>query len=157
MAVIEQEIDSARNNRVENKEIRTTAIKPSSLNPRKIFDESALQELAESIKAHGILEPIVVRWIEQSGYEIIAGERRWRAAQLAGLEYVPVRILDNVDDRIALEMALTENLARRDIDPIEEAEGLKALQDMGAGPAAATPAGHDCITLCATRPSTSAP
>jgi ParB/RepB/Spo0J family partition protein len=130
MAVIEQEIDSARKMGVENKEISIAEIKPSALNPRKVFEESALQELAESIKAHGILEPIVARYIGLN-YEIIAGERRWRAAQLAGLEYVPVRILHDVDDRTALEMALTENLARRDIDPIEEAEGLKALQDMG--------------------------
>lgn len=111
---------------------------PSPLNPRKVFDEDGIRELAASIKEHGMLEPIVVRTNpaldtspDAAKFEIIAGERRWRAANIAGIEMVPIRVLDNIDDRKALELALIENLARRDINPIEEAQGYKALADMG--------------------------
>lgn len=106
-------------------------IHPSALNPRKDFDREALDELADSIREHGILEPLVVRKRDAGGYEIICGERRWRAAKLAGLEAVPVRLLRDVDDRKLVELALVENLARRDIDPIEEARGYQALRDLG--------------------------
>jgi ParB/RepB/Spo0J family partition protein len=126
----EQTDYSARN--IETKDIKLTAIRQSLLNPRKHFDEAALAELAESIKCHGLLEPIVVRWIDGDGwYEIIAGERRWRAAQQAGLQHIPCRILENINDACALELALVENLCRRDIDPIEEAQGYRQLMDMG--------------------------
>lgn len=105
---------------------------PSALNPRKHFDEAKLAELAESIKRHGLLEPLVVREVPPGDppgayYEIIAGERRYRAAKLAGLAEVPVRDLGEVDDKTALELALVENLQRQDLDPIEEAEGYRQL------------------------------
>lgn len=114
--------------------VRLDWIRPSHLNPRRHFDETALTELAESIKTHGLLEPIVVRETEPGigralgpHLEIIAGERRYRAAKLAGLESVPVRNLGVLDDATALQLAIVENLQRQDLDPIEEAEGFAAL------------------------------
>ena len=104
-------------------------IVPSPLNPRKKFDEAALAELAESIRQHGVLEPLVVRQVGQL-YELIAGERRWRASQIAGLETVPARVLEGVDDPIAIKLMLVENLQRRDLDPIEEAEGYRQLNQV---------------------------
>lgn len=135
---VKTEEDFARNNayEVSYKEIALSMITPSSLNPRKHFDEDSLQELAESIKAQGLLEPVIVRFMPNRPdpippYEIIAGERRWRAAKLAGLSAIPARVFDNVDDRQALEWALIENLCRRDIDPIEEAQGYARLMELG--------------------------
>ncbi|HBF30097.1 ParB/RepB/Spo0J family partition protein [Rhizobium sp.] len=95
-------------------------------NPRRHFDETVLQELAGSIRQHGIVQPIVVRTIGTGRYEIIAGERRWRAAQLAGLVEIPVIIRD-VDDRTALELAIVENVQRADLNPLEEAMGYDQL------------------------------
>lgn len=95
-------------------------------NPRRHFDETVLQELAGSIRQHGIVQPIVVRTIGTGRYEIIAGERRWRAAQLAGLVEIPVIIRD-VDDRTALELAIVENVQRADLNPLEEALGYDQL------------------------------
>ncbi len=95
-------------------------------NPRRHFDETVLQELAGSIRQHGIVQPIVVRTIASGRYEIIAGERRWRAAQLAGLVEIPVIIRD-VDDRTALELAIVENVQRADLNPLEEAMGYDQL------------------------------
>lgn len=107
------------------------AIVPNPANPRRHFDEAALDELAASLRTDGLLEPIVVREIALTGrYEIIAGERRWRAAQRAGLAELPARILENIDDHTALRLALVENLQRRDLDPIEEAQGYRALHDV---------------------------
>ena len=99
-------------------------------NPRREFREDDLEELAQSLKAHGIVQPIVVRPVAGSSerYEIIAGERRWRAAQRAGLHDVPVTILD-VSDREALELAIVENVQRADLNPVEEARGYQALID----------------------------
>lgn len=94
--------------------------------PRQLFDREALAELANSIKANGILQPIVARKKANGSLEIVAGERRWRAAQLAGLHEVPV-LLRNFDDRQALEMAIIENVQREDLNPIEEAEGYSRL------------------------------
>lgn len=122
--------------------IPISKIRASHLNPRKRFDADALTELANSIGTHGILEPIVVRRDPRSFpagknphftefFIIIAGERRWRAAQQAGLDSVPCIVREVADDREHLELALIENLVRRDIDPIEEAEGYRALLDMG--------------------------
>lgn len=105
-------------------------IQPSRINPRKHFDETALHELAESVRVHGILEPLLVRPAPAGSaaqWEIVAGERRYRAAQLAGLETAPVRVLEDLDDGGALELALVENLLRQDLDPIEEAEGYRQL------------------------------
>ena len=95
-------------------------------NPRRYFDESELQDLASSIRQHGIVQPVVVRTIADNRYEIIAGERRWRAAQLAGLTDIPVIIRD-VDDRTALEIAIVENVQRSDLNPLEEAMGYELL------------------------------
>lgn len=96
--------------------------------PRKDIDPEKLQELADSIKAQGIVQPIVVRRLNDEKYEIVAGERRWRAGQLAGLHDVPVVIKD-VDDRTAMAVALIENIQREDLNPLEEAEALRRLLD----------------------------
>ena len=102
-------------------------IVPNRSQPRKHFDESRLQELSESIKEKGILEPLIVRRIEQ-GYELIVGERRWRAAQKAGLKEVPV-LVKEAEGREALELSLIENLQRENLNPIEEAEAFKRLTE----------------------------
>ena len=94
--------------------------------PREYFDEASLEELAKSISQHGIIQPLTVRKLSSGYYQIIAGERRWRAARMAGLDEIPVRIIE-ADDRKAMEIALIENLQREDLNPIEEAKGYKAL------------------------------
>ncbi len=103
-------------------------LKPNPRNPRRAFSESELQELASSIKQHGVIQPIAVRPVKGTPdrYEIIAGERRWRAAQLAGLHDVPIVPLD-VSDSDALELAIIENVQREDLNAIEEAQGYHAL------------------------------
>jgi ParB family chromosome partitioning protein len=101
-------------------------LKPSSFQPRKDIDPQRLQELADSIKAQGVVQPIVVRSIAENRYEIIAGERRWRAAQLAGLRELPV-VLREVSDQTAIALALIENIQREDLNAMEEAESLKRL------------------------------
>lgn len=98
----------------------------SPKNPRRYFDEAELQDLAGSIRQHGIVQPVVVRTTGNDRYEIIAGERRWRAAQLAGLVEIPVIVRD-VDDRTALELAIVENVQRADLNPLEEALGYEQL------------------------------
>ncbi len=100
---------------------------PNRSQPRKHFEELKLQELAESIKEKGILEPLIVRRVDQ-GYELIVGERRWRAAQKAGLKEVPV-LVKEVESREALELSLIENLQRENLNPIEEAEAFKRLTE----------------------------
>lgn len=100
----------------------------SPYQPRSHFDEAALQELAASIKAQGVIQPLVVRQLGTDKYELIAGERRWRAAQLVGLEAVPVVVRD-VTDQMASAMALIENMQRQDLNPLEEAVGLQRLID----------------------------
>ncbi|MGZ2458821.1 ParB/RepB/Spo0J family partition protein [Rhizobium sp. IY2] len=95
-------------------------------NPRRFFDDAELHDLASSIRQHGIVQPIVVRTISRDRYEIIAGERRWRAAQLAGLIEIPVIVRD-VDDKTALEIAIVENVQRADLNPLEEALGYEQL------------------------------
>jgi ParB family chromosome partitioning protein len=109
--------------------LRTLAIEdvhPAPGQPRKQFDDARLDELAESIKAQGIIQPLVVRLRDGGGYELIAGERRWRAAQRAGLHEVPAVVRD-VAEKSAFEMALVENLQREDLNPIEEAQGFERL------------------------------
>lgn len=103
-------------------------IEPDQDQPRKYFEDSALQELSRSISEHGILQPIVVRPMPNGTYKIIAGERRWRASRLAGLTEVPV-IIKDVTDAQAMEIALIENLQREDLDPVEEALGYKNLME----------------------------
>ena len=95
-------------------------------NPRRFFDDTELHDLASSIRQHGIVQPIVVRTIGEGRFEIIAGERRWRAAQLAGLIEIPVLVRD-VDDKTALEIAIVENVQRSDLNPLEEALGYEQL------------------------------
>jgi ParB family chromosome partitioning protein len=96
--------------------------------PRTDINPEKLQELADSIKAQGIIQPIIVRQIAHEKYEIVAGERRWRAAQLAGLTQVPI-VIKEIDDRAAMAMALIENIQREDLNPLEEAEALRRLMD----------------------------
>lgn len=99
--------------------------------PRRDFDEAALKELADSISAQGIVQPVVVRPMESGGYELIAGERRWRAAQMAGLSEVPA-VIREVDDRTAMAMGLIENIQRQDLNAVEEASALhRLLNDFG--------------------------
>ncbi|PYE25361.1 ParB family chromosome partitioning protein [Rhizobium sp. PP-CC-3A-592] len=95
-------------------------------NPRRTFDEAELQDLANSVRQHGIVQPVVVRTVNGDRFEIIAGERRWRAAQLAGFSDIPVIVRD-VDDRTALEIAIVENVQRSDLNPLEEAMGYELL------------------------------
>ena len=94
--------------------------------PRKHFDEESLYELSESIREHGVIQPLTVRKLDSGYYQIIAGERRWRAARLVGLTEIPCRIM-TVDDQQRTEIALIENLQREDLNPLEEAEGYKTL------------------------------
>ena len=99
-----------------------------SAQPRKRFDEAALAELADSIRQHGIIQPLTVRRLASGYYQIIAGERRWRAARMAGLQEVPVVVME-ADDRTAAELAMIENLQREDLNPMEEAAGFRSLID----------------------------
>ena len=107
-------------------ELRLSEIEPNRNQPRVHFDENALQELAESIKTHGLLQPIVVRPMPGGAYQIVAGERRWRACRIAGLSVVPV-IVKELDDKQTMELALIENLQRKDLNPVEEANGYSRL------------------------------
>ncbi|MCC8123432.1 MAG: ParB/RepB/Spo0J family partition protein [Oscillospiraceae bacterium] len=101
-------------------------VEPGLKQPRKRFDDSALEELTESIRQHGIIQPLTVRLLASGYYQIIAGERRWRAAKRAGLTDVPAIIIE-ADDRKAMELGLIENLQREDLNPIEEAAGYRVL------------------------------
>ena len=103
-------------------------VESCSSQPRKSFDEAALAELADSIRQHGIIQPLTVRKLASGYYQIIAGERRWRAARLAGLQEVPVIVME-ADDRKAAELAMIENLQREDLNPIEEAAGFQSLME----------------------------
>lgn len=114
------------NDKQEFKKIMVNQLVPGQYQPRRQFDQKALEELSLSISKQGIIQPIVVRKINMSEYEIIAGERRWRAAQMAGLQQVPV-IICNVTDESALAFSLIENIQRQDLNPIEEAVALKRL------------------------------
>lgn len=107
-------------------EVMLSEIEPNRDQPRKDFDEEALNELAESIKKHGLIQPIVVRSKMGGGYEIIAGERRWRACRIANLRTVPV-VVREMDEREVMEVALIENLQREDLNPVEEALGYRSL------------------------------
>ena len=108
--------------------VRLTEIEPNRDQPRQDFDEQALSELADSIAAHGLIQPIVVRPTAEGTYKIIAGERRWRACRMAGLDTVPV-VVKEVDDKALTELALIENLQREDLNDIELALGFKALME----------------------------
>ena len=108
------------------RELAVHQLQPGKYQPRAHMDQASLAALADSIKAQGIMQPILVRKLQQNGYEIIAGERRWRAAQIAGLKQVPV-VIREVADEAALAMALIENIQREDLNPIEEALGIQRL------------------------------
>ncbi len=101
-------------------------IEPNKAQPRQDFDEEALEALAESIRTHGIIQPLTVRLLDSGYYQIIAGERRWRAARLAGIAEIPVVVID-ADDKKVMELALIENLQRQDLNPVEEALGYQSL------------------------------
>ena len=110
------------------KELAVTDIVRGRYQPRREFDDASLQEMAASIRAQGLLQPIIVRSRPQGGYELIAGERRWRAAQIAGLEQIPA-VIREVSDKQASAMALIENIQREDLNPLEEAAALERLKD----------------------------
>ena len=103
-------------------------VEPNPNQPRQDFDEEELQALADSVTEHGIVQPLTVRQLESGYYQIIAGERRWRAARIAGLSEVPAVIIE-ADDKKAMELALIENLQRQDLNPVEEALGYKSLME----------------------------
>ena len=103
-------------------------IQPGLKQPRKRFDEEAISELADSIREHGLIQPLTVRRLASGYYQIIAGERRWRASREAGLNEVPVNIIE-ADDKKVMELGLIENLQREDLNPMEEANGYKVLMD----------------------------
>ena len=109
-------------------ELAVGLLKPGRFQPRTRMDPQSIAELADSIKAQGLIQPILVRPVENGKYEIIAGERRWRASQLAGLTQVPV-VIRAVADKAALAMALIENIQREDLNPLEEATGIQRLVD----------------------------
>ena len=131
-------------------------VETCSSQPRKRFDDESLQELADSISQHGIIQPLTVRKLSSGYYQIIAGERRWRAARLAGLQEVPVIVIE-ADDRKAAELAMIENLQREDLNPMEEAAGFQSLiesyhmtqeeaaQRVGKSRSAVTNAGTDAL------------
>ncbi|MGN0699669.1 MAG: ParB/RepB/Spo0J family partition protein [Oscillospiraceae bacterium] len=109
--------------------LRISDIEPNKDQPRKEFDKEALAQLADSINKHGVLQPLIVRSLPAGGYQIIAGERRWRAAKMAGLSEVPVVIRDDIRDEQIMQIALIENLQRENLNPIEEALGYKELME----------------------------
>lgn len=109
--------------------LRISDIEPNKDQPRKEFDKEALAQLADSINKHGVLQPLLVRSLPAGRYQIIAGERRWRAAKMAGLSEVPVVIRDDIRDEQIMQIALIENLQRENLNPIEEALGYKELMD----------------------------
>ncbi len=110
------------------RDLSVTLLKPGKYQPRSYMDQASLQELAASIKSQGVMQPILVRQLEDESYEIIAGERRWRASQIAGLTHVPV-LVRSVKDNVALAMALIENIQRENLNPLEEAIGIQRLID----------------------------
>src|ERR1035438_10608666 len=113
----------------EYRDLPLSILTESKTNPRRFFEDSALKELAASIRSQGILSPLLVRPLTERSFEIVAGARRYRAAQLAEAETVPVRIV-NLTDAEALEAQLIENLQRRDVHPLEEAQGFRALLNL---------------------------
>lgn len=107
--------------------IRITNIEPDRNQPRKVFDRDSLDELSASIAQHGVLQPIIVKPLENGQYRIISGERRWRAARLAGITEIPALIKNDADEKLSLEIGLIENLQREDLNIVEQARGYKTL------------------------------
>ena len=112
----------------ELRELPLDVIRPGRFQPRSVFDEENLAELADSIRAQGVVQPVVVRPVGNDAYELIAGERRWRAAQIAGAEHIPA-VVREVPDDVSVAMALIENIQREDLNPLEEATALRRLID----------------------------
>lgn len=108
--------------------LKISEIEPNKDQPRSLFKDEALRELADSIREHGVIQPLVVRPMDKGGYQVVAGERRWRAARMAGLSEVPV-VIRELDDSQTLEIAIIENLQREDLNPIELALGYKILME----------------------------
>ena len=121
-------MENAVDDMVSTNTLSINEVIPNKDQPRKTFDEGALQELADSIIQHGVLQPLLVRPLPTGGYQLVAGERRWRASRIAGLKEVPV-VIKELSDVETMEIAIIENLQREDLNPIEEAEGLQALID----------------------------
>ncbi|MCM1165081.1 MAG: ParB/RepB/Spo0J family partition protein [Lachnospiraceae bacterium] len=109
--------------------LRLSEIEPNKEQPRKSFDNESLRQLAESITEHGVLQPLIVQSLPSGNYRIIAGERRWRAAKMAGLSEIPVIVRDDITEEQAMQIAMIENLQRENLNPIEEALGYKELID----------------------------
>ena len=126
-ALLANDLEEALNTGIQQT-LNVTQLQPGKYQPRSYMDDAALQTLADSIKTQGIMQPILVREISNNQYEIIAGERRWRASQLAGITQVPVLVRD-IADESALAMALIENIQRENLNPLEEAQGIKRLID----------------------------
>ncbi len=121
-------LENATENMVATNTLSINEIVPNKDQPRKTFDEGTLTELADSIRQHGVLQPLLVRPLPTGGYQLVAGERRWRACRMVGLKEVPV-VVKELSDTETMEIAIIENLQREDLNPIEEAEGLQALID----------------------------
>ncbi len=126
LSAIFSENDTEDNNEIQN--LKISQIEPNRSQPRRSFDEEALDELAQSIREHGVLQPILVRPQIYGGYQIVAGERRYRASRMAGLTEIPA-IVRELSDSETMQIALIENLQRRDLSPLEEAKGYKTLMD----------------------------
>ena len=126
-ALLANDLEEARNTDSQQT-LNVSQLQPGKYQPRSYMDDAALQTLADSIKTQGIMQPILVREISPDKFEIIAGERRWRASQMAGLQQVPVLVRD-IADESALAMALIENIQRENLNPLEEAQGIKRLID----------------------------
>ena len=118
--------DSALSNSKDFKIVNITSLQPNKEQPRTIFNKNELEELANSIKSKGMLQPIIVRKLANENFEIVAGERRWRAAQLVGIHEVPV-IIRNISDEEVIQIALIENIQRKNLNPVEEARAFKKL------------------------------
>lgn len=121
-------LENATDDMVATNTLPLNEIIPNKDQPRKTFDEGSIQELAQSIDQHGVLQPLLVRPLAEGGYQLVAGERRWRACRIAGVKEVPV-VVKELTDTETMEIAIIENLQREDLNPIEEAEGLQALID----------------------------
>ncbi len=121
-------LENATDDMVATNTLSLNEIIPNKDQPRKTFDEGSIQELAQSIEQHGVLQPLLVRPLAEGGYQLVAGERRWRACRIAGVKEVPV-VVKELTDTETMEIAIIENLQREDLNPIEEAEGLQALID----------------------------
>jgi ParB family chromosome partitioning protein len=115
-------------NRDELRNLPLDVIRPGRFQPRSVFDEDKLAELADSIRAQGVVQPVVVRPVGENQFELIAGERRWRAAQMAGIDTIPA-VVREVPDEVSVAMALIENIQREDLNPLEEAAALRRLID----------------------------